>query len=107
MNHDTHITRELIIDRVASYYNIEPHELCGHTRSLRFCRPRHVATYLIRKLLGLSLVESGYAIGQRDHTTAMNAIKRVQGMLRTDAEFQSQLDYLIADLSMHDATLSI
>lgn len=44
--------------------------------------PRHVAIYLCRKLTGRSYPQIGLAVGYKDHTTCLYAMKRAPLLLR-------------------------
>lgn len=71
------LTADAIIIKTAAYFDVKVSELKGAGRSRKISRPRQIAMYLCRKLLGASYPEIGRAFGGKDHTTALNAYKRI------------------------------
>ena len=61
---------------VAQVYGVSVDELLGPRRFHRLIEPRHVAMTIARLLLPYSLPEIARAFGGRDHTTAINAIRK-------------------------------
>ncbi len=64
-----------IIDRAARMHGCSVDEICGARGAGRVIRARAQAAYEC-KLAGLSSVQTGLAIGGRDHTTILNLHKR-------------------------------
>jgi len=48
-------------------------------------RPRHVAMWIARQVTGHSLPEIGRAFGNRDHTSILHALRRIEALLATEA----------------------
>jgi hypothetical protein len=63
---------------VAQHWGITVEDLKSADRSHSFMLPRHVAIYLVRNHLGLSLNEIGRHFGGRDHTTILNALRKIE-----------------------------
>ena len=42
--------------------------------------------YLIRRMTNLSLKEIGAEFGNRDHSTVLSALNRMENLIKTDAE---------------------
>src|SRR5690606_29768686 len=61
--------------------------------------PRQVAMYLMRQLLGLSLVEIGRLFGGRDHSTVIHSIEKVKQELASDEEFRARVEAIRAELA--------
>jgi len=80
----TQLTETKIINMVADYYNLPPTQLTGKIRTGKIALARHVAMYLIRNNLDVSLKRIGSIFGGKDHTTVINAISKVENMLKTD-----------------------
>jgi len=82
------LARELIADAsgykktflvqraVASIYGVSVDDLTGPRRFHRFLEPRHIAMTIARALLPYSLSDIARAFGGRDHTTAINAVRK-------------------------------
>ena len=85
------ITIEEIQRRVAAHYNIRPSEMASNRRAQAVVRPRHVAMYLAKQLTTRSLPEIGRRFGNRDHTTVMYAIRRIESLWPKDRRAQGRL----------------
>jgi chromosomal replication initiator protein len=70
-----------IIRRVAAAYEIEPQCLLDKNRSKTVAEARQVAMWLCRRELGLSYPELGRCFGNRDHSTVMHSVRRVETQL--------------------------
>jgi chromosomal replication initiator protein len=79
---------------VADHYKVRPIDLKSKNRSQPLVIARQVAMYLIKKYLDKSLVEIGRAFGGKDHTTVINAIKRVESQLQKDSDLKKDIDEL-------------
>lgn len=61
----------------ADHFKVRVKDLCSKSRTKPLVTARQVAMTLIKKHLDKSLVEIGRAFGGKDHTTVMNALRRV------------------------------
>ena len=76
----------MIIEEVCKFYNIEPEILRGQGRSKDISMARQIAIYQIRRMTNLSLKEIGQEFGGRDHSTVLNALNRIEDLVKTDPE---------------------
>ena len=79
-------TADVIIDEVCKFYNLEPSLLRGQGRSKDISLARQIAMYQIRRMTNLSLKEIGAEFGGRDHSTVLNALNRIEELVKTDPE---------------------
>ena len=79
-------TADVIIEEVCKFYNIEPEILRGQGRSKDISLARQIAMYQIRRMTNLSLKEIGQEFNGRDHSTVLNALNRIEGLVKTDPE---------------------
>jgi chromosomal replication initiator protein len=70
-----------IIKNICDYYNVKPTQLKSAKRDAFLVRPRQIAMFLLKKELGLTLVEIGNLLGGRDHTTVMHGVEKVENMI--------------------------
>ena len=47
---------------------------------------RQIAIYLIRRMTNLSLKEIGVEFNGRDHSTVLNALNRIEALVKNDPE---------------------
>ncbi|CAN5667862.1 chromosomal replication initiator protein DnaA [soil metagenome] len=78
------ITPDRIIGEVSNHFDVTLAELRGRGRSKQIVLPRQIAMYLIRDETGCSLVEIGRYLGNRDHSTVMHGISKIESTLETD-----------------------
>jgi len=91
---DRRITVEDIQKQVAAHYNIKVSDMHSARRSRSVARPRQVAMYLSKKFTTKSLPDIGRRFGGKDHTTVMHAVKKVEELIGSDAEFCSDVEML-------------
>ncbi|HEX7738911.1 MAG TPA: chromosomal replication initiator protein DnaA [Marmoricola sp.] len=72
------VTAGLIIAQTASYFGYSIEDLCGPSRTRALVTARQIAMYLCRELTQMSLPKIGQQFGGRDHTTVMNAERRIR-----------------------------
>lgn len=79
-------TADVIIEEVCKFYNIEPDILRGQGRSKDISLARQIAMFQIRRMTNLSLKEIGQEFNGRDHSTVLNALNRIESLVKTDPE---------------------
>ena len=79
-------TADVIIEEVCKFYNLEPSLLRGQGRSKDISLARQIAMFQIRRMTNLSLKEIGAEFGGRDHSTVLNALNRIEDLVKTDPE---------------------
>ncbi len=76
---------------VAEYFGITLADILGKRRDQRVVRPRQVAMYLCKEMIGASYPEIGLQFGGKDHTTVMHAYRKVEENL-SDTFYKTSLD---------------
>ncbi len=94
----TKLSEKRVLSVVADYYNLTPNQLTGRNRTSQVSLARHIAMYLMRNLLDLPFSKVGKAFGGKDHSTVMNAIQKVEKLLKNDHGFKKVLDDLTGRL---------
>lgn len=79
---------------VSDHYRVRIIDLKSANRSKPLVTARQVAMFLIKKNLDKSLVEIGRYFGGKDHTTVINALKRVDSSLQKDPDLKRDVDEL-------------
>jgi chromosomal replication initiator protein len=88
------ITIDRIQREVANYFNIKQKDLKSQRRPRAISHPRQIAMYLSRKLTSSSLSEIGQQFGGKDHTTVLNAERKVHQLLQDDEQIQETIEAL-------------
>lgn len=88
------LTPELIMDVIAEHFNITSNELYSVNKSRNIAYPRQIAMYLCRKLTDFSLSDIGKVMGNRDHTTILHGIDKIEKSIKKDPSMQNTIDVL-------------
>lgn len=88
------ITPEYIISTVADYFSVTPSDLAGNKRNSKVVVPRQISMYLCREIIDTSLKSIGKQLGNRDHTTVMHGIEKIENELRYDMNLVKTIDIL-------------
>ena len=75
-----------IIKATAEYYSLSEDELRGQNRSKNVAAARQISMYLIRTLTNMSLKDIGAQYEDRNHTTVLSSIRKVEALLKSDPE---------------------
>lgn len=97
-NHFSHgmsrnVTIEDVQKEVESYYKVKHSEMVGPSRAREVMFPRQVAMYLCRVLLDRPYEEVGKKF-DRDHTTVMHSVKKIEKLLLNDRNVQEEIEIL-------------
>ena len=84
--------------KVALLFKISIKEMDSPSRKKQILKARQTAMYLSRKLLNKSLNDICQLFNRKDHTTVINAVKRVESYLKEDREFKSLFQLLEHEL---------
>ena len=85
------INVEFIQNIVASYFNLNIEEMLSPRRSRSLARPRQIAMYLAKNLTTNSLPDIGRKFSNRDHTTVIHAVKKINELIKKDNEINKYI----------------
>lgn len=92
------ITPNEILTKVSDIYNVSVEDIISKSRQNKIVTPRFTAMYLIRKLTDLTTTDIGKLFGDRDHSTVVNAINKVEEDLVNDPDFKEYIEELMIEL---------
>jgi chromosomal replication initiator protein len=75
---------EKIQELVANYYGISKRDLVSKSRRARLAHARQIAMYLCRTYGNCILADIGAAFGNRDHSTVLHAMKKIEEGIKAD-----------------------
>ncbi len=78
------ITMDYIVTIVSDHFECEISDILGNSRKNFIIKPRHIAIYLARELTTETQEKIGEYFGGRDHSTIVNAIKKIEKAINTD-----------------------
>jgi chromosomal replication initiator protein len=87
---------------VCHHFKLRSGDLFGKDRHKSVAFARHIAMYLCRQRLKCSFPELGRAFGNRDHTTVMSAVRKVEVLRDTDPEVRAHIEALERKLGTVD-----
>jgi chromosomal replication initiator protein len=87
---------------VCSHFRLTSSELLSKDRHKSVAFARQVAMYLCRQRLKCSFPELGRAFGNRDHTTVMSAVRRVEALRQKDPQVNAHLEAIEQRLASSD-----
>jgi len=85
------INVEFIQNLVAAHFNLNIQELLSPRRSRSLARPRQIAMYLAKQHTTNSLPEIGRKFSNRDHTTVIHAVKKIDELLKKDNDIKESV----------------
>ena len=92
------ITPDKIMEKVSVFYNITKDDLTGKIKTKNVALPRQIAMYLCQKLTDMNYGMIGKAIGNKDRTTVMHNVKKIEADILTNESLKSDINYIIKDL---------
>jgi len=91
---DRRFTIDEIQKRVAEHFNIRLADMFSARRARAVARPRQVAMWFCKQLTPRSLPEIGRKFGDRDHTTVMHAIRKIDELRISDRLLAEDIEML-------------
>ena len=91
LNEEKLVSIESITKTVASYFKITLGDIKGKSRKKEVALARHISMFMSHKILKKTLEEIGEFFDNRDHSTVIHGIKKIQNLMRTDSKLSQQL----------------
>lgn len=98
----TVITIEELQKIVANHFKIKVQDLKARSRTQPLVRARQVAMFLVKRHLDKSLVEIGRSFGGKDHSTVINALRRIESQLLKDSDLKRDIEEI--ETRIHNIT---
>ena len=91
---DRKVTMDEIMKKICHYYNVRMSDLLSPRRSRNIARPRQMAMYLSKNMTSRSYPEIGKQFGNRDHTTVMHAVRKIEELKSQDSQVSDDAELL-------------
>jgi len=85
---------EDILRIVSRHFGVSKGDLLSQRRHRSVVWPRQIGMYLAKQLTHRSLPEIGRRFGNRDHTTVLHAIRKIEGVIAGDVGLRDEIDEL-------------
>lgn len=86
---------ELVIEEAAKINSVTKEEVFSKNKLKEICLSRQIAFYLIRKNSPWTLVRIGKFMNNRDHTTVMSNISRLEDFLSYDKKVRKMVSQCV------------
>lgn len=83
-----------ILRTVSKHYGVNRGDLLSGRRNRSIVRPRQIGMYLAKLLTSRSLPEIGRRFGNRDHTTVLHAIRKIEQLMGDDNQLREEVELL-------------
>lgn len=98
-NNENVPTPEFILDFVSKYYGVGADVIRGQQRVREAVLARQVAMYLVRNMTNLSSDDIGKFFGNRDHSTVLYSIEKVEKQMKTNSGFAETVKEIKTNIS--------
>ena len=92
-------TPEAILEYISKYYGVEESLIRGQQRVRDAVQARQVAMYLIRSMTNISVVDIGKVFDNRDHSTVLYSIQRVEDKMKRDPAYAERIKEIKTNIS--------
>ncbi|MFZ5713057.1 MAG: helix-turn-helix domain-containing protein [Bradyrhizobium sp.] len=84
---------------VCKHFDVKLLDMLSKRRTAEIVKPRQIAMYLAKTLTLKSLPDIGRRFGGRDHTTALHAIRKMEGLILLDDGLAHDIAILIESIT--------
>jgi len=89
-----------VLSQTAKEFSFKIRDLCGKSRQKELVNARHIAMYLLRKDLNLPLMKIGELLGNRDHSTVIHAIEKINQEFTTNETIRHRVVKIRKELNI-------
>lgn len=90
---------QLIIRESARYFSLSEEDLRGQNRSKNTATARQISMYLVRTLTNLPLKDIGAEYGDRNHSTVLSSIRKVEELIKEDPKFAATVRDITSNIN--------
>lgn len=87
-----------VMEATSRYYSVSVQDMVGVSRVREILIPRQIAMYIGKKYLRMSYVRLGEMFSNRDHTTVMNAVEKIEKKTQNDPHILREMRAIERDL---------
>ena len=92
-------TAQNIVDYICQTYGIEEDVLRGQSRGREVVAARQISMYLMRRIICMNLNDIGHEFGDRDHTTVLHSLDKVEKQMRSDPAFAETVKQITTNIN--------
>jgi chromosomal replication initiator protein len=87
-----------VMEALSRYYSVSVQDMIGASRIREILIPRQIAMFLCKKYLRISYVRIGELFSNRDHTTVMNSVEKIESKMQHDPQLLREVRTLEKEL---------
>jgi chromosomal replication initiator protein len=95
------VTLDRLTDLVSEYYSLPKSEVLSESRARECLIPRQIIMYLAKSKLHMPLVKIGEGMGNRNHTTVMHSITKMEIQLKNDRQLLCDVNAIAKEAGIH------
>ena len=92
------ITVERIINEVARTYGVTGADIRSQKRAAQISNARQIAMYVVREITQMSMSAVGSEFGDRDHSTVVYTLKKVEKEMQRDSHYKEIIEDIIKNI---------
>lgn len=97
--HQSKVSAQKILAVVQKHYHLNFGGFSSQSRRKNHIYPRQIAMFLLRDLAGMSFSSIGRFFGDRDHSTVIHSVAKIQSMIEKNPTLEKEVDSLKVKLS--------
>ena len=99
-NNDSDEQYENIISIICDFYGITTNDIIGTKRTSNIVIPRQLCMYILRNKYNLPFKKVGMLLGNKDHSTIMSGVAKIEQELKSDSDLKLSLESILKKLSI-------
>lgn len=97
-NQPTPVTVDKIIEEVGRTYGVSPEDITSQKRKKEISMARQISMYIVREITQMSMEDIGKTFGNRDHSTVVYAISKVEQNINNDPHQKATIEDIIKNI---------
>ena len=93
------LTADTIISVVCERYGLTRDEIKSSSKKEAIKTPRQIAMYIMKKRTDMPLVKIAGKFNLKDHSTVINAVKRIENEIKCNSLFEIEINELIKEIT--------
>ncbi len=89
----------MIIRETARYYGLDEKDIRGQNRAKNTATARQISMYLMRSLTNLSLKDIGAEYEDRNHSTVLTSIRKIEDLIATDPSMATTIRDITSNIN--------
>ena len=89
---------QIVIDQICSTYGVDPKQVKSKSRKRQISNARQVCQYVLRKKFAMPYEEIGSYFGNRNHSTIIESINKIEQTLQKDENLKNYIEKIYKNI---------